>query len=136
MNRLNYEKWVPQSNFKLDTVYDIENVYLDNGLIITLIPDNIFKSQRGNFKLKLYWESFLSFNITEESHKESLWIHDAKESWTFYKAKSSAYINFIKQDSILFPKQDVTHFLLIGTNLIADIISLEEPVIETMQIDL
>lgn len=133
MKNKSYKKWNPSVDFMLDKVYDVDNIYFDDGLIVILIPNDIDCSKRSINNLKLHWPSFDSFNVNQESHRQSLWISDNEDPWSFYKTSNSDYIEFIKKDSILFPKDGIFHFLILGTNLIIDVLSRYEPTIELVE---
>lgn len=128
-----YAIWNPLVNYALDKVYDVDNIYFDDGLIVILVPNDIDHSKRSKNKLKLHWPSFDSFNVNQESHRQSLWINDTEEPWSFYRTSNSDYIEFIKKDSILFLKENIIHFLILGTNLIIDALSRYEPTIELVE---
>ena len=133
MKNKSYKKWNPSVDFMLDKVYDVDNIYFDDGLIVILIPNDIDRSKRSKNNLKLHWPSFDSFNVNQESHRQSLWISDKEDPWSFYRTSNSDYIEFIKKDSILFSKDGIFHFLILGTNLIIDVLSRYEPTIELVE---
>lgn len=134
MDRSNYEKWIPLPDFEFVNKYDVYDFCLDDGLVVTLIADDFFSREKNDHKIKLVWGYFDSFSIIDEKHRDSL-VHcdEPKTHWTFYKTTSSEYIEFIKRDTVLLD-ENIIHFLLVGSNLVADILSPYYPEIEIIKI--
>ncbi len=122
-----FQKWEPTAS--VDNVYDIDAVVQDkNGLTLTLVPDNLDYCKRSEHKLIIRWEDPISYHISNESIREDCWISDPDEAWTFFFGHSSSYIDHFKTNAILFPENTI-HFLIRGTNYIADILSTDYPYI-------
>ena len=119
-----FETWVPQGN--LDSIYDIENIELNDGLKVYLMPDGLRRDSLQGQKIVLHWDNFLCFQVSDESYREECWASDRENVWTFYVSADSPYLQAYKERSVLFPDKAL-HFLLVGTNLIVDVLALAFP---------
>ncbi len=119
-----FTRWIPVEG--CDAVYDVEDVCISaDGLTVTMIPDDLDRKKRGSRKIKLTWPRFCAYQVSQETYREDLWIKDPQAAWTFYRSKASSLLEQFKRGSVLFSKNTV-HFLLVGTNLIVDVLA-EEP---------
>lgn len=114
-------KWYPYPD--LDTLYDVEDVFIGHeGFVFTLVPDGMRKEELEGQKILLSWPSIISYQISEELYREDCWIPSPESGWSFFQSRKSAYLEQFREKSAFFP-EDAIHFLLVGTNLIADILS-------------
>lgn len=127
----NFRKWVPHQD--VDEVYDIEKIGFEgeDGLVVHLIPDHFQKEKRSDISLRLTWNNVFSYMVTDESYRPEIWATEKnapQEIWTFYISKSSDYLNKLRDRNYLI-SENTLHFFICGTNLIADIISDEYPIV-------
>jgi len=121
-----FEKWIPLD--KVTQSYDVDNVYYGKaGITFSLIPDGPGVHEHYP-KLLLTWEDILSYKISKEEYCPEHWAQSPDSAWTFYVSKASPYLDEFKSTSELFP-EDSIHFLLIGTNLIADVLATNYPAV-------
>lgn len=123
-----FDEWTPAEH--LDAVYDIDDIVWKEGWIcFTLIPDGADRVLRSHHKLLLCWEGFVSYQITQENVREDCWISAPQKPWTFYVSDHSDRLRAFRESSCLFPPE-AKHFVLGGTNLVADIFATEYPVVK------
>lgn len=119
-----FEKWIPLDN--INQIYDVDNVRYDkDGITFILIPDGQ-AADKYSPQLLLTWEEVLSYKVSKEEYCPEYWSSSPRDTWSFYFSKTSSYLHEFKSKSELFPDNAI-HFLLIGTNLIEDILSTEFP---------
>ncbi len=126
-----FQKWVP--NPSVDAVYDIENIaWREEGIVFTLIPDDIEREKRSKHRLEVIWSNILSYQVTHETYREDCWIADPQAAWAFFVSETSAYIDAFKDGAALCPEK-VLHFLLVGTNFVVDVLAQEYPSVKLME---
>lgn len=124
-----FDRW--EINFKVDDIYDIDYIgYADEGFLVILIPDHFIEQKKSNRKLKLIWDSIISYTVTDESYRPELWGdgtgNATDNAYSFFISKDSDYLRKIKQENYLIDEKAI-HFLIAGTNLNADILSDDYP---------
>ena len=115
-----FEPWLLRGN--LDSIYDVDNIELNSGLKIYLIPDGVRRDSLQGQKIMLHWDNFLCFQVSDETYREDCWASDQKDVRTFYVSSDSPYLQAYKEKSVLFPDKAL-HFLLMGTNMIVDVLA-------------
>ncbi len=124
----NLQRWLPLPSDELDTMYDVHSIKLGkNGLTVIVFPGGQRKNELKGVRLS--WETFISYQITEETFRDDCWVATPQEAWTFWVGEHSQYLQSFKSTSTLFP-DNTLHFLFVGTNLIADILAVGYPTIE------
>ncbi len=119
---------------------------LANKYNIVEISDNvknfiIFLSESGNEKnkLKLIYEvSVDAYRSTEESFRDATMLQLKQKyggefywNWTFFKIQNSEYLQWLAKESLgIVDPHTYTHFSLIATNSIVDIVTTYEPKVE------
>lgn len=120
-----FERWIPLK--KLDDVYDIENIgWCKDGFAVTLIPDNLEHEKRSKHTVRLMWGDVLCYQVVQETYRPDWWTSDPNDVWTLYVSESSEYLNQFKDGNYLIP-ENVMHFAIVGTNMIADVLASEYP---------
>ncbi len=124
----NLQIWLPLPADELDTMYDVHKVTLGkSGLTVIMLPDG--QRKKASKGIQLSWETFVSYQVTEESFRDDCWVAAPQDAWSFWVGEHSQYLQSFKSTSTLFPDR-VLHFLFVGTNLIADILATGYPTIE------
>ena len=120
--------WFPFPSNELASMYDVYRVILGPvGVTVIMIPDG---PRKNEFKcIKLSWSSFVAYQVSEETFRNDCWVTAQQEQGAFFISKNSLCLQTFQKNSILFPK-DTMHYLLVGTNLIFDVLSAEAPLIE------
>lgn len=123
-----FQKWIPIDN--LGSAYDVENIIWGDGTSFTLVADKKRIAQDNVYCFQLTWDSshIISYNITDETYRADCWDLDFENNGRFYTSKNSDYIESFKKKSPLFP-DDATHFLIVGTNTIVDVLAKEYPTV-------
>lgn len=122
------EHWFPVPENDLASMYDVHKVILGPvGVTIIMVPDSLKKKTQKKC-IKLFWETFISYQVSEETFRNDCWVTSPENEGTFFLGKNSLYLNSFKETSTLFP-DNALHFLLVGTNLITDILSTEYPTV-------
>lgn len=122
-----FEKWFPQGD--LDSVYDVENVALNHGISVYLIPDGLRKEFLKGQRILLHWDNFMCFQVSDESYREDCWASDRQDVWSFFVSSNSRYLQAYQKKSCLFP-ENALHFLIAGTNIIVDVLTTVFPDVE------
>lgn len=117
--------WFPVPASELDSSYDVYQVILGPvGVTVIMVPEGTRKNELKCMKLS--WESFIAYQVSEETFRDDCWVTTPQEEGAFFISKTSAYLQSFQNHSLLFPK-DTIHFLLVGTNLIFDVLSSQYP---------
>ncbi len=125
-----FEKWYPHHN--LDTMYDVGDVWIGpGGCSLVLLPDGQRRKELEGQRLTFTWASIVSYQLSQESYREDLWVSDPKQAWPFWKSADSVYLRASRERSALFPENAV-HWMVVGTNLIADVIAAEPPTVSVI----
>jgi len=121
-----FQTWIPAEG--TEGGWDIGDICRkDGGLLLELIPDG---AVRARFRcLQLVWDagSVVACHITDETYRPDCWSGDL-DSGRFYISRNSEYLERLACGSPLIP-QDTIHFLLIGTNTVADVLARETPAV-------
>ncbi len=120
-----HARWYPAD--ELDTMYDVDDVRIGpDGLTVEVIPDG---KNRGEHKhLKFIWDNFVSYQVNAETYRDDCWIGSKDDAWSFFVSGDSHYLQSFRESCALFP-DGARHFLIVGTNLIADIIAADYPTV-------
>ena len=115
-----FQKWIPAEGIGVG--YDVDDIrWSRDGLVFDLIPDGKEKASCG---LQIIWDSgdVLSVHITDETYRADCWGLDFEKDGRFYLSRDSEYLHRFRQKSPLFP-ENALHFLIVGTNIIADVLA-------------
>ena len=120
-----HTRWYPADG--LDTMYGVDDVRIGpDGLTVELIPDGENKDKRK--RIRLVWDSFVSYQVSTETYRDDCWVTSKNDAWSFFVSSNSQYLQSLRESCALFP-HGARHFLIVGTNLIADIIAADLPVV-------
>ena len=121
-----FQKWTPADN--LGAFYDVENISYGNGIIISLAADPKRVSLEKIHHFQLVWNSgdVISYQVTDETYRSDCWGLEFENNGRFYTAKSSKYIDCIREKSPLVP-DDIIHFTIVGIDTIIDVIAKNYP---------
>ena len=92
-NRFNedFDRW--EINLRVDDVYDIEYIgFTDEGFLVILIPYHFIEQKKSTQKLKLIWDSIISYMVTDESYRPELWGDKNDNIYSFFISKDSDYL--------------------------------------------
>lgn len=133
----NFIKWIPDDD--VIPMYDLLDFGFDktNGEFFVIIIPDYYKIDNDNIpNIKISWHTIVANMISNESYRADTWIGKDDEVWCFYKSSSSDFLNFCCNDtkSEHLEKKDVTHYLLICSNWIIDILSTDEPIIQFLNV--
>ena len=124
----NFRKWVPHP--EVDEVYDVEEIgFQEDGFVVLLRPDHFQEEKRSERALRLVWDRIVSYTVTDESYRPELWVSEKTPGWalwTFYLSETSDHLTRFREENYIVP-EDIHHFFICGTNLMADILSDEYP---------
>lgn len=122
-----FEKWTPIPN--LGNKFDVSDVSWGSVTLISYQKQREDNAQR----MQLIWESsqIIAYHVTDETYREDCWGLDFENDGRFYVSRDSEYIEMLKQKSPLFP-ENATHFLIVGTDIIVDVLAKEYPAIEIL----
>ncbi len=122
-----YEKWLPFA--PRDTRYDVDRVAVGpGGFSVVLVPDGKHKAGLRGHSVTLTWARAAALQISDECWREDCWFASPEKGWTFYRSESSPYLEQFRAKCPPVPPETV-HYLLVGTNLVADILSDQPPII-------
>ena len=108
-----FEKWAPVHK---EGQYDVVEIkYTAQGVSFVMQDD---KREEKLF----HHENIVPYNVTDETYRADLWKLENR----FLKATDSEYLNIFKAKSPVFPEKS-THYCIIGTNIVIDIIATKEP---------
>ena len=122
-----FEKWTPVPN--LGNRCDVSDVGWG---VVTLGLDQ--KQPDGDIqKMQLIWEpsQIIAYHVTDETFRADCWDLDFENMGRFYVSRDSEYIEMLKQKSSLFPDNTI-HFLIVGTDIIVDVLAKEYPTIKSL----
>jgi len=110
-------------------MYDVTEVHHGtDGLILILTPDGPDRKTRTPHRLRLVWETVLTYQISNETYREDCWISDPRDAWSFFVSRESSWLAACRAGSVLFPA-DALHFLIVGTDMIADVLAADFPIV-------
>ncbi len=120
-----FEKWTP---FDMqDTMYDVDAVSMGKeGFSFVLVPDGKQRKQLAGQRIILTWERVAAYQVTDECYREDCWRGAGQPVWPFFRASESPWLNQLRRTGTLLP-EGTLHYLLTGTNLIADILADQPP---------
>ena len=120
-----FKKWIPDQ--KLDELYDIQKIgWYNHAFEVILIPDHFEREKRSDHTVQLVWENVLCYQVSDESYRPDWWGPNQNDLWALYISESSEYLNRFKDGNYLVP-ENVMHFAIVGTNMIADVLASEYP---------
>lgn len=111
-----FEQWMPFEAPGGD--FDIAFLgWKPEGLVCALEPGG-----------SLIWESsdVVCYQLTDETYRADCWAADFEKSGRFYRTNDSEYLNMMRRKSPLFP-ENTAHYLMIGTNFVADVLAKAPP---------
>ena len=120
-----HARWYPAD--ELDTMCDVDDVRIGHdGLTVEVIPDGANRDKRK--RIRLVWDSFVSYQVSAETYRDDCWIGSKDDAWSFFVSSDSQYLQSFRESCALFP-HGARHFLIVGTNLVADIIAADCPAV-------
>ena len=120
-----HTRWDPAD--ELDTMYDVDDVRIGpDGLTVEVIPDG--ENRDRHKRLKFIWDSFVSYQVSAETYRDDCWVTSKDDAWSFFVSDDSQYLQSFRENCTLFPN-GARHFLIVGTNLVADIIAADCPAV-------
>ena len=118
-----HARWYPTDT--LDTMYDVDDVRVgSDGLTIEMAPDG--ENRDGCKRIRLVWDGFVSYQVSAETYRDDCWVESKNDAWSFFVSGDSQYLQNFKDSCALFP-DGARHFLIVGTNIIADVIAVDYP---------
>ena len=122
-----FQRWLPTAAD--GGMYDVAEVHHNtDGLTLILTPDGPDRRSRTPHRLLLVWESALACQISNETYREDCWISDPQEAWSFFVSRESSWLAACRAGNVLFPA-DAYHFLIVGTDMIADVLAADYPIV-------
>ena len=110
-------------------MYDVAEVHHGaDGLTLILMPDGPDRKSRAPHRLRLVWEHVLACQISNETYREDCWVSDPRDAWPFFVSRESSWLTASRAGSVLFP-EDALHFLIIGTDVLTDVLAAEYPTV-------
>ena len=113
-------------------MYDLDKVeFRDDGLVFTMLQDDDWRHDH-RLRLTWIWGTVVSYQVSEETYREDCWCQPGEEPWCFFVSDASPWLEEYRANSTLL-LEGTRHYLLKGTNLIADVLASEPPRVERLE---
>lgn len=123
-----FRKWAPLP--MLDSVYDIGHVaWTGDRIALELVPDHRDPALRSRHRILLTWEEPYLYQLSRQRLRTDCRLAEGQEHWSLFESRESAGLQQLKARDRQCPEGAI-HFLVAGTNLVADIISGGYPMAE------
>ena len=125
-----FVRWTPHP--RTERMYDLDKVeFRDDGLVFTMLQDDDWRHDH-RLRLTWIWGTVVSYQVSEETYREDCWLPPGEEPWCFFVSDASPWLEEYWANSGFLP-EDTRHYLLVGTNLIADVLASEPPRVERLE---
>ena len=125
-----FVRWTPHP--RTERMYDLDKVeFRDDGLVFTMLQDDDWRHDH-RLRLTWIWGTVISYQVSEETYREDCWCQPGEEPWCFFISDASPWLEEYRANSGFLP-EDTRHYLLVGTNLIADVLADQPPRVERLE---
>ena len=123
-----FVRWMPHP--QTERMYDLDQVAWtpDGMLAFTMLQTE----DSHRLRLTWPWSAVVSYQVSDETYREDCWIPPGEEPWCFFVSDDSPWLEEYRANSALL-LEGTRHYLLVGTNLIADVLASEPPRVERLE---